>query len=326
MSLVALRCPYCNGNIQLEDSKEFGFCMHCGTKIMVPEVISRNVKIDYSDRIANLVELGKNSVRGGSPFELRDISHKILEFDSGNWYGWYLEGVAAAKMGDCAGMYEAWEKAVETISVESYHGIRDEMITFAAGASIGFDASKKTACIPREFLSAIDSIEPRKEGRFISEVVRTMRRASQLFNGDTSVGAISNACYLLIAELHVCSDLRDYRDRYEDVVLLNNTIVNTAGSFGEDIHGYRRKVFNSVIVPFKILDDCLRDSRYSTERFDEAAKYWLHRRRDRYLLFIDDAIRLSISLEDAGSFEAASIKKQIRRNMESLISRYINHN
>ncbi len=44
MALVALKCPHCGGDIQLDSDKEFGFCMHCGTKIMIQETVNRMSK------------------------------------------------------------------------------------------------------------------------------------------------------------------------------------------------------------------------------------------------------------------------------------------
>lgn len=33
MVLIALKCPRCLRDIELDDSQPFGFCIHCGTKV-----------------------------------------------------------------------------------------------------------------------------------------------------------------------------------------------------------------------------------------------------------------------------------------------------
>ena len=33
MALTTLKCPHCDGEVQFEEEKESGFCVHCGTKI-----------------------------------------------------------------------------------------------------------------------------------------------------------------------------------------------------------------------------------------------------------------------------------------------------
>lgn len=35
MELVVLKCPYCGGELEFEGGMEFGFCMYCGTKVMI---------------------------------------------------------------------------------------------------------------------------------------------------------------------------------------------------------------------------------------------------------------------------------------------------
>ena len=42
MPLIALKCPYCNANIQINNDSEFGFCMYCGTKILISELADRS--------------------------------------------------------------------------------------------------------------------------------------------------------------------------------------------------------------------------------------------------------------------------------------------
>ena len=43
MSIIALKCPNCGGNLEFEDSREFGFCQFCGTKVMIREEINKTV-------------------------------------------------------------------------------------------------------------------------------------------------------------------------------------------------------------------------------------------------------------------------------------------
>lgn len=32
---ISITCKNCNGETNLDNSKEFGFCVHCGTKIII---------------------------------------------------------------------------------------------------------------------------------------------------------------------------------------------------------------------------------------------------------------------------------------------------
>ena len=57
MGMVPLKCPGCGANIELDDSREFGFCNYCGTKVVQDKLVVEHrgsVTIDSSNRLANL--------------------------------------------------------------------------------------------------------------------------------------------------------------------------------------------------------------------------------------------------------------------------------
>lgn len=60
----ACQCPNCNAQISLDDSRDFGFCQYCGTKIMLDDYRSTHRVVDEAriqetetDRIIRLREL-----------------------------------------------------------------------------------------------------------------------------------------------------------------------------------------------------------------------------------------------------------------------------
>lgn len=50
--MIELKCPNCSANIELDDSKEIGFCSYCGTKILLKAPIA---KVDGIAGIDNLL-------------------------------------------------------------------------------------------------------------------------------------------------------------------------------------------------------------------------------------------------------------------------------
>jgi len=42
LGIVFLRCKKCNGECEFDDSKQFGFCKHCGTKLVIKDDIVNN--------------------------------------------------------------------------------------------------------------------------------------------------------------------------------------------------------------------------------------------------------------------------------------------
>ena len=47
MSVKALKCPSCGADIELDDSREFGFCSYCGSRIQIGERVNINVNVKH---------------------------------------------------------------------------------------------------------------------------------------------------------------------------------------------------------------------------------------------------------------------------------------
>ena len=59
MSLVAMKCPACGADIELDSNREFGFCSFCGSKVMLERIIVEhqgNVKIDNSEYVEKFLQ------------------------------------------------------------------------------------------------------------------------------------------------------------------------------------------------------------------------------------------------------------------------------
>ena len=63
MKIIALKCPNCNADIELDQDREFGFCNYCGTKIMIADdvqKVSGTVNINRSSEINNILKRAKD--------------------------------------------------------------------------------------------------------------------------------------------------------------------------------------------------------------------------------------------------------------------------
>lgn len=94
MALVSAKCPNCGGDIQLDDSKETGFCLHCGGKINVEQSI-KTVKIDKSSDVDKLMKLAENAENSGNYAEAEEYATSVLEIDSTNYKAWFIKGKSA---------------------------------------------------------------------------------------------------------------------------------------------------------------------------------------------------------------------------------------
>lgn len=94
MTFVAAKCPQCGGDLQLDPEKETGFCMHCGSKIVVRDAI-KAVRIDNSHMVDTWMEMGDSAAESGNNKEAYDYYTKVVEAQPNNWRAIFKRGKAA---------------------------------------------------------------------------------------------------------------------------------------------------------------------------------------------------------------------------------------
>lgn len=65
MGLVEMKCPSCGADIQLDDSREFGFCNFCGTKVMQEKIVVEHkgsVKVDNSEIVEKFLQNARRAL------------------------------------------------------------------------------------------------------------------------------------------------------------------------------------------------------------------------------------------------------------------------
>jgi DNA-directed RNA polymerase subunit RPC12/RpoP len=92
MGLIALKCPQCGGEIQLDNVREIGFCMYCGTKVVLKEALRNQIVVDESHKIAPWVTLGYDALRSKNYIEAERYANRIIESDLKNPDAWYIKG------------------------------------------------------------------------------------------------------------------------------------------------------------------------------------------------------------------------------------------
>lgn len=88
MGIIAVRCPQCGADVQLDESREFGFCTYCGTKIMQEKIFvehNGSVKIDSSEELKNLYIAARNSIEAGDKDTALEYYRKIAMIDPNSW-------------------------------------------------------------------------------------------------------------------------------------------------------------------------------------------------------------------------------------------------
>ncbi len=87
MGFVALKCPSCGADIEIDDSREFGFCSYCGTKIMQDKIVvehTGSIKIDRSRETNNLLARASDFMRIGNYEDAERYYNRVLDYDCDN--------------------------------------------------------------------------------------------------------------------------------------------------------------------------------------------------------------------------------------------------
>lgn len=83
-----MKCPQCGADFQLDDSREFGFCTYCGTKIMQEKIVvehNGSVKVDTTEELKKLYIAARNSVEAGDNISALDYYRRITMIDPNSW-------------------------------------------------------------------------------------------------------------------------------------------------------------------------------------------------------------------------------------------------
>lgn len=84
MSIVALICPQCGGEISIDNERDFGFCSYCGTKIVLNNdevVINLSVSQENPVTKESLFERAEIFLADGNYSEAEEYYNKVLDID-----------------------------------------------------------------------------------------------------------------------------------------------------------------------------------------------------------------------------------------------------
>ncbi len=85
MGFIALKCPECGASVELDDSREFGFCSYCGTKIVQEkQIIENRIKTDYTREIEGNLLLAERYLREGNKFDAKHCFESVIKMDPSN--------------------------------------------------------------------------------------------------------------------------------------------------------------------------------------------------------------------------------------------------
>lgn len=101
MALIAMKCPGCGADIEMDDSREFGFCTYCGTKVMQDKLVvehKRNVKIDNSEFVQKYLQNAQRAKQKEDWEETEKYYNLVEQNDPTNIEAIFYSSYGKAKM------------------------------------------------------------------------------------------------------------------------------------------------------------------------------------------------------------------------------------
>ncbi len=168
----ALDCPNCGAHLELDDSREYGFCSYCGAKV---DLISSRVKVSgnvWIDRSQEILERARALEKLDRADEALEAYRELTDSYPSRWEGWW--GIAVTT-GDSREQADAWEsfKKMADADVRT----RQEPIYKLARKNLDLlddmeAAQKNTEKLPRRIASTKRALEAHER---VAPLYRRMR-------------------------------------------------------------------------------------------------------------------------------------------------------
>ena len=87
MGFIPMICPQCGAQIEIDDSRDFGFCSYCGTKIVRDKIVIEHrgsISLDHSAEIKNLLPRAGECMRMGDIDGAEKKYEQVLTMDYDN--------------------------------------------------------------------------------------------------------------------------------------------------------------------------------------------------------------------------------------------------
>lgn len=92
MPFIVARCPSCAGDIQLDDTHEYGYCSYCGSKVLYKEDVQKVIHagtVLLNTNIEPLLKSADGFLALGEKDRAYKIYKEVVTHDSTDYRGWW---------------------------------------------------------------------------------------------------------------------------------------------------------------------------------------------------------------------------------------------
>lgn len=331
MKIVDLVCPNCNGSIQLDEDKEFGFCMHCGHRIVLAGSDIGNNRYAQLKRLKTVLEVKS---KGSNFKDAEELCDRIIELDPNDSDAWYYKGLYAMRRGIASEALPYWTKSIEGMSKEEAREMSETMADIIADTLLSGEEDNVpvlnllSICQEMDEKLELDDNDDEDTNEFLAEILDKMidktqeLKDSSTINFHVTVIVISSMCIvshfgsvfhhkLLLAAL--VDDLSSIRNGMSRISVTDSWLVN------RDREEVSRNIsFLSRVI--SEIDHTLES--YTEEELDKLSNYWIEQDMSDFMDYLLDARVADLELMDAGIMSISKYKNERSAKIQSYLDTY----
>ena len=147
VALISLKCTSCKGDLNLDDTREFGFCIFCGTKILIKSDVINNYYEIKGKSAEELIADGNKLINIGDDEKANERFSEAIEVEPQNWEAWFGYAQTGGERGYYLSCVPAYATAYNLATIEQ------EVLTFNSMARYLPDYNMSEALI-KEYVTA----------------------------------------------------------------------------------------------------------------------------------------------------------------------------
>lgn len=329
MKIIDLVCPNCNGSIQLDEDKEFGFCMHCGHRIVLADANIGNNRLAQVKRLKEALDV---KASGRNRNEIVSLCDRIIELDPKDPDAWYYKGLYVMEDGILSEALAYWIKSAQCMSYEQASQLREIMADAIADTlfSEGEDEIPLTKLLS---LSATMDEKLEKEDDevpvdfFLDVINKILEKISENTDSPDITYPLTGAMIVIMAISARYGSILDHRELFSQISdefasirdRMSRFSLSDPGLINENRDQIKRCIsFLKMIVAE--IDRAM--SSHTEDEVDRLNDYWI---QDGSLMLMDSLLsarKADFDLSDAGVLSISKYRNQRKEGLRNYVDLY----